>query len=470
VTTHDSAPRSKIRAFSLGILLAFCLTVALGVTIVGGSVSPASAQGIALSECNNVGTVGGNTISCTITVVNNFTYNPGTPADPTGLATITTLIACTAPVVCGTTGTTTSVDPVTGITQCDTAGIGGASTVTCTATVTNNLTGYPVGAAIVPAVSQCQNPLLTTTVNCTAVPAGNTQAGSGGPGGQSETQCNSSGGAGGTMTCTATAPPSQSTGLPTTIDQCNGSGPTGASTVTCTVTIVNNFIASTAALPTPVYPVVTTSTSPSSTVPATVAASSTSSTVAATATTLTTLPKTTTTEHPKTTTTEHPKTTTTEHPKTTTTEHPKTTPTSSTTIATRPLTATTPPTTATSLRTATSSPTTATSSTTSPAFFSGPAVTSTTVVGTAVSSLTATTLPSTTVAAATTIATVLSSTTVPGNAVGSGTTTTTPLPVRSPGTGGLPPTGRNWPLILGLGLMLLVSIAATMSGWRRMAH
>ena len=56
------------------------------------------------------------------------------------------------------------------------------------------------------------------------------------------------------MTCTATAPPSQSTGLPTSIDQCEGSGPAGASTVTCAITIVNNFINSTAALPPPPDP------------------------------------------------------------------------------------------------------------------------------------------------------------------------------------------------------------------------
>jgi hypothetical protein len=109
--------------------------------------------------------------------------------------------------------------------------------VNCTATVINNLTGYPIGSAIVAGISQCQNPGNVTTETCTATPAGNSQTGSGGPGGQSVSQCNASGGAGGTMTCTVTAPASQSTGLPTTIAQCNGSGPTGASTVTCTATI-----------------------------------------------------------------------------------------------------------------------------------------------------------------------------------------------------------------------------------------
>jgi hypothetical protein len=67
-------------------------------------------------------------------------------------------------------------------------------------------------------------------------------------------QCNGSGGIGGTMTCTATAPPSQSTGLPTALTQCNGSGPSGpggAGTVECTATITNNFTNSIPALPGP---------------------------------------------------------------------------------------------------------------------------------------------------------------------------------------------------------------------------
>ncbi len=124
VTSHNIGSRSKIRIFSLGVLLSFCLTVAFGFNIAAGGMSQASAAGIGISECNNAGTVGGNTITCTITVTNNFAYNAATPNDPSGLATITTLIACTAPVVCGTTGTTTSVDPVTSITQCNASGLG----------------------------------------------------------------------------------------------------------------------------------------------------------------------------------------------------------------------------------------------------------------------------------------------------------------------------------------------------------
>jgi hypothetical protein len=470
--THNSAPRSKVRVFSLGILLSFCLTVALGLTIVGGAASPASAQGIAISECDNVGTVGPNTITCTITVVNNFTYDPATPNDPTGLATIT--ITCALPTVCTTPGTTTSADPVTSITQCDASGLGGANTVACTVSVTNNLTGYPAGAAIVPTVSQCLNPPLTTSLTCTAAPPGNTQAGSAGPGAQSETQCNSSGGPGGAMTCTATAPPSQSAGLPTTIDQCNGSGGVGASTVICAVTIINNFFGSPAVLPSPIYPPPVATTSTPSTVPATVPttapAGSTSTTVSAgTATTTTTPPDTTTTTPPDTTTT-RPTTTSVGFaaPAITATTGPSTTGSSST--GTVPGTTIPPATTVTTIfptmvvplekagwgTTTTAAPTTTTTA----------ATTSTTATATAAAAATTSTTATATAAAAAAAAAAATTTT----AAAAAANTTSPIPIGSPGTGGLPPAGRNWSLILGLGLMLLASLSATMLWSRRMLN
>jgi hypothetical protein len=243
MTSHPARPR-RLRVVATGVIAAATVLLGLGLLATLGG-HPASAATTSVSECNNTGTVGGDTIACTITVTNNFTYNPATPDDPTGSATIVTIISCTGSASCPTSGSTTSAVPVAGITQCNAAGLGGASTVTCTATVTNNLTGYPIGAAIDSTVTQCQNPGGVTTLTCVATPPGNDRAGTAGPGGQSVTQCDASGGAGGTMTCTVTAPPSQSTGLPTAISQCGASGPTGASTVTCTATITNNFIAST---------------------------------------------------------------------------------------------------------------------------------------------------------------------------------------------------------------------------------
>ena len=208
----------------------------------------AAVTGQTVNQCSNTGSVGGDTITCSVTVTNNFTYNPATPNKPTGLATIVTTVSCTGSASCPSGGTTTSTTPVTTVTQCNNAGLGGASTVTCTVTVTNNLTGFPLGASIDSTVAQCQSPGGVSTLTCTATPPGNNRSGTAGPGGQLVAQCNNSGGAGGTMTCTVTAPPSQTTGLPTTIRQCNASGTTGASTVTCTATITNNFFDSIAAV------------------------------------------------------------------------------------------------------------------------------------------------------------------------------------------------------------------------------
>ncbi|MEA2438321.1 MAG: hypothetical protein QOF65_2877, partial [Thermoleophilaceae bacterium] len=170
-----------------------------------------------VDQCSNTGSSGGDTLTCSVTITNDFAFNPATPNQPTGLATIVMTVSCTGSAVCPTGGTSTSTTPVTVITQCNNAGLGGASTVTCTVTVTNNLSGYPIGAAIDSTVSQCQSPGAVNTLTCVATPPGNSRTGSAGPGGQSVAQCNSSGGAGGTMTCTVTAPPTQDTGLPTTI-------------------------------------------------------------------------------------------------------------------------------------------------------------------------------------------------------------------------------------------------------------
>jgi hypothetical protein len=220
-------------------------------TVVDGA-APSMAAGPIISavtgdtvdQCNNIGTVDGDTIACTVTITNDFMYNAARPDQPTGQATIVVAFNCTRPAECPVGETTFSMTPITVITQCNNTGTGAGSTVTCTVSVTNNLTGYPVGAVIDSTVLQCQDPKVAAGEDgCTATPPGNNRAGTAGPGGQSVTQCNSSGGARGTLTCDATAPDSRTTGLPTTIDQCNssGSGLNGGGTVTCTATIVNIF-------------------------------------------------------------------------------------------------------------------------------------------------------------------------------------------------------------------------------------
>ena len=65
--------------------------------------------------------------------------------------------------------TTASTTPVTVITQCNGAGLGGASTVTCTVTVTNNLSGYPVGRRAIPRSCSVKT-RAPSTLTCVATP------------------------------------------------------------------------------------------------------------------------------------------------------------------------------------------------------------------------------------------------------------------------------------------------------------
>ena len=98
-------------------------------------------------------------MTCTVTITNNFTYNPDDPDNPIGLATIVTTITCSGGALCvDVSETTTSSTPITVINQCNDSANVGASTVTCTVTVTNNLTGYPEGTPTDATVLQCQNP------------------------------------------------------------------------------------------------------------------------------------------------------------------------------------------------------------------------------------------------------------------------------------------------------------------------
>jgi len=98
------------------------------------------------------------------------------------------------PVADASTPTLSALDAGAGVDQCNNALNADAQTITCNTTITNNLTGDP-----------------TTTT---------------------QTVCTDTGGA---QTCSTTA------GTPVqSVKQCDGSGNAGGSTVTCTVTIINN--------------------------------------------------------------------------------------------------------------------------------------------------------------------------------------------------------------------------------------
>jgi len=132
--------------------------------------------------------------------------------------------------------TTTSDQLVTSVDQCNGIVNGGGSNVTCDIRVTNNV---PVGTTTSDVTAkQCigsgaEGTEPTTDCN---PPAPNTLN-------PTVDQCNGSANGGGAqrrVKCTVSGDVSA---LPVTIDQCNGSANGGGSTVTCTVSITNNFIA-----------------------------------------------------------------------------------------------------------------------------------------------------------------------------------------------------------------------------------
>ena len=208
-------------------VLVLMLIFAAGVFVVlPRAAAAAPVPGPSVSQCNDQADTGATTTTCDITITNVITYN----ADGTS-TTASTIVAT----VDGVANTTTATSPITEIHQCNQAGKGGASTVTCTSTITNKIIGAPASNPVGSTINQC-NPAMSSTTTCTATPAGPNATG----GYQAIDQCNNSG-ATGTVTCTATAGVASDSAPRVTIDQCNGSARAGASTLTCTATVTNMF-------------------------------------------------------------------------------------------------------------------------------------------------------------------------------------------------------------------------------------
>ena len=172
----------------------------------------------AAGQCNGTDNVGGQAVACDVTITNNLDV-------ATGVTSSTVTVdechgAANAALPCTTT-TTPSDQLVTSVDQCNGSGNGGGGTVTCNVRIINNITG----AAITPTpatVNQCNEAGTgggtQPTTACSPFPANTTNA--------TVEQCNSSGtGGGGTMRVRCTVLPSTQTSLiPVSVDQCNGSG------------------------------------------------------------------------------------------------------------------------------------------------------------------------------------------------------------------------------------------------------
>jgi hypothetical protein len=208
-----------------------------------------------VSQCNNdaASNVGGQGISCTVTVVNyvtsSGTIDPSTPST----VTVTRCVGAAGPIGAGagtcTTTTSTSAQPVLSITQCDGSANGGGGVLICTVTMTNHFASSPAVAPTPATVYQCIGSVITGTGapgTCTPVNTpGVTSVAAATVG-----QCNGSGNGGTSVgfVCTVATGSTATSTLPVNVDQCNGSANGGGSLVTCRAT-VNSVVA--AASPTP---------------------------------------------------------------------------------------------------------------------------------------------------------------------------------------------------------------------------
>ena len=256
-------------------VLAMCVLV-MAVLAYGGATANAAPLSAPINQCNNItaSNVGGQGVSCTVTVVNFVTAGGSATGTPNTI-TVTVCSGAAGPIgagagTCATT-TTTSAQPVTQVTQCDGVANGGGGVLICAVTMTNNISG---SATATPAnVYQCIGSVITgpgAPGTCTPV---NT------PGITSVTaatvgQCNSSGNGGTSVgfICSVGTGSTTSASLPVNVDQCNGSANGGGSLVRCTATVNNVILAATA------------SPSPSATATASASPSATPTAAAATAT------------------------------------------------------------------------------------------------------------------------------------------------------------------------------------------
>ena len=246
--------KSRILLRSVGLFALAVLALA-GIAQSGTEVS-AAPQSAPAAQCNNdaASNVGGQGLSCTITIVN-FVTGSGTATTTPSTVTLTRCVGAAGPIGAGagtcSTTTSTSPTPITSITQCDGVSNGGGGVLICTVTMTNNFSGAPAQPLAPATTYQCIGSAITgpgAPGTCTPV---NT------PGVTSVTaanvgQCNGSGNGGTSVgfICTVSTGSTATTALPVNIDQCNGSANGGGALVKCQATI--NSVVTPIATPAPV--------------------------------------------------------------------------------------------------------------------------------------------------------------------------------------------------------------------------
>jgi hypothetical protein len=189
----------------------------------------------AVNQCNGTDNVGGQSVACTVNVIN--TLNLATGIASTQVTGTECHGAAHAPPTC-IPWTAPSNQLTTSVTQCNGSGSGGGGTVTCTVGIVNEIVGNSTTSLAT--VNQCNGTAQGGGTQPTLIcnPTGTTTN-------AAFTQCNGSGnGGGGTMRVRCTVGPSTNTSaIPLSVNQCVGSGNGGGSTVTCSISETNHVIA-----------------------------------------------------------------------------------------------------------------------------------------------------------------------------------------------------------------------------------
>ena len=220
----------------------------------GGQIS-AAPLAAPVNQCNGLANVGGQGLSCTVTV-DNFVTSSGAVSTPATI-TVTVCVGAAGPIGAGagtcTTTTTTSSQPVLSITQCDGSANGGGGVLICAATITNHFAGAPAAAPAPALVYQC----IGSAITGTGAPGTCTPANT--PGVTSVTaatvgQCNGSGNGGTSVgfICTVATGSTATSTLPVNIDQCNNSTNGGGALTKCQAAVNNIVVAAAAPTATPV--------------------------------------------------------------------------------------------------------------------------------------------------------------------------------------------------------------------------
>lgn len=251
-TAHSSTvqpPRVRLGSAPFAVRVAGVIAASLlaAATLVAlDSATPAHAA--VTEQCNGELNVGGEGLNCEISIENVLDLATGVESSTVttlacrGAANVDPLTDCVGP-------TTTNYEELTTeASQCNGSANGGGSSMICSVTVVNTITGDATTSAA--PVNQCNGSLTTGDVRACDPDPATTDASVDGI-----TQCNGSvNGGGGSMTCVAATTSTSNSAFDFLVNQCNDSANGAGARIECTVDISTVVLPAAEVPVTPVVP------------------------------------------------------------------------------------------------------------------------------------------------------------------------------------------------------------------------